>query len=180
MWIKEVVLITVKVYERWQICKRIEWEYFINWFLMIEFCIIVIIALCFCFLLRENDKMGVQTIKVYKSKNRTAEYYLAYYSLFVLALIEFSLIEIVDVISLCLLLVLLGIVYIRNGLYYLNPTVSIIKSFIYEVRYNTETTDNSKITSKIVISKEKIYNKDVVEIYYSEFDFTLMKKKTPA
>ena len=73
------------------------------------------------------------TITLKTVKNRSAEYYLAYYSLFILALIEFSLTDPIDLTVLSLLLLVLGIVYIKNDLFFMNPTVNIFQSYIYEV-----------------------------------------------
>ena len=68
------------------------------------------------------------TITLKTVKNRSAEYYLAYYSLFILALIEFSLTDPIDLTVLSLLLLVLGIVYIKNDLFFMNPTVNIFRA----------------------------------------------------
>ena len=173
MWLKEVLIITIKVYSKWQTCGQLEWKNFLNLFLIIELCIIIIVAFCLFLLIHSNRGMSTKTIIVRQAKNKTAEYFLNYYSLFVLSLIGFSLIKIIDVISLCLLLIVLGIVYVRNGMYYLNPMVNILKRFIYEIEY----IEYEKTFSKIIIAKEKIYDGDDITVYMSKYDFSLVKEK---
>jgi hypothetical protein len=173
LWVREILTITLNVYDKWHICGRLEWKLFLNWFLIAELCIIVIITLFFYFLLHGNRKMGGREIIICKVKNKTAEYYLSYYALFVLSLIGFSLVDLVDVISLCLLLLILGIVYIRNGMYYLNPTVNIFRFFIYDVEYK----ENDIRYDTFIISKEKLFTSETIIIYNSEYDFTFVKEK---
>ena len=176
MWAKEVILLAVQEVEaaqKAQPIRQFEWQAFLNVYLVVGIVIVFIITLFFCLLLRGNKKMATKIINVKKTKNQVAEYYLAYYSLFVLSLIGFSLTNIADIISLCLLMIILGIVYVKNGLYYMNPTVNIMRSFIYEVEYE----EGGKMNSKVIISKEKIHDGDTISIYQSTYDFTLMEKK---
>ncbi len=76
--------------------------------------------------------------------NRTAEYYLGYFSLFILELFAFSFTDIIDIVVMSILLLLLGIVYVKNGLFFINPTLNIFRSFIFEVEFS----DGNNIRTK--------------------------------
>jgi hypothetical protein len=173
MWVKEVIMLVIQNVEKLQCGGHFVWRMFINAYLLTELGIICIVTFSLCFLLRANKKASTKKIQVVKVENQFANYYLGYYSLFVLALIGFSLVSVVDIVSLCLLMTILGIVYIKNGMYYMNPTVNLMRSFIYEIEYK----EGNKPINKIIIAKEKIYVDDIINIYSSEFDFTLMKEK---
>jgi len=173
MWIKEIVVLIAEVYSKWKLDGLIKWKYFLNWFLIVELCIIIFITLCLIILMRGNKNMNTKTLKIIQIKNQTTKYYLNYFALFVLSLISFSLVNIMDVIVLCLLLLLLGIVYIKNEMFFINPTISIFMSFIYEV----ECKDNDLYYSTVIISKEKINKDDLVTVFYSEYDFSIVKGK---
>ena len=72
-----------------------------------------------------------------------------------------------------ILLFLLGIVYIKNGLFFINPTLNIFRSFIYEVEF----TDGIQNRSLILICKEKIEQEDYLKIKISQFDFSFAQKE---
>lgn len=171
MWIKEVLLGVRNVLEK-------PWKYtwdsiYLNPYLIAEIAFIILIGCAIFWLLKRNKKTGVYTITLKTVKNRSAEYYLAYYSLFILALIEFSLTDPIDLVVLLLLLIVLGVVYIKNDLFFMNPTINIFQSYIYEVEYDT-----SKATiTKLIISPKKLSEGNVVDIDISEFEFTFLRRK---
>lgn len=121
-------------------------------------------------MLKRNQRTSVYTITLKTVKNRSAEYYLAYYSLFILALIEFSLTDPIDLTVLSLLLLVLGIVYVKNDLFFMNPTINIFQSYIYEIEYMT----NQATISKIIISPVKLSEGNIIDVDVSEFEFTFL------
>lgn len=169
MWIKEVALCTADILNG-----KAEWSsIYQNLYLIIELVVLFALVISFVVLIKRNKRAAVHTITIKAVKNRSAEYYLAYYSLFILALIEFSLTDFIDIIVLALLLLVLGIVYIKNDLFFINPTINIFQSYIYEVEYE----DNKSTISKLVISKEKLKEGAIVDIDVSEFEFTFLRRK---
>jgi hypothetical protein len=184
MWIKEVIKILNDAFTEYNEAVasvidantphvKFNWGCLFNIYLPIELTAIIVIAVSLIVLMKNNKGASTKIVKVKSLKNQVAEYYLAYFSLFVLALIGFSLTSITDVISLCLLMLVLGIVYIRNGMFYINPTVSLLKSFIYEIEFE----ENGKSLSRIVISKEKLLVGDTLNLFQSKHDYTLVKEK---
>ncbi len=146
---------------------------YLNPYLIVELICFLSIGLCLSIFIHRNQNAAVRTVKLKSVKNRSAEYYLSYYSVFILALAEFSITNPIDIAVLVLLLIFLGIVYIRNGLFYMNPTINIFLSYIYEVEYD----EYSSTSSKLIISSERLSNDDVIEMYASEFDFALLCSK---
>ena len=171
MWIKEILLGVRNVLDKpW----KYSWEsIYFNPYLIGEFIVIFLVGTALYFLLKRNQRTSVYTITLKTVKNRSAEYYLAYYSLFILALIEFSLTDPVDLVVLVLLLIVLGIVYIKNDLFFMNPTINIFQSYIYEIEYMT----NQTIISKLIISPVKLSEGNIIDIDVSEFEFTFFRRK---
>lgn len=171
MWIKEILLGIRNVYDKpW----KYSWEsIYFNPYLIGEFIVIFLVGTALYFLLKRNQRTSVYTITLKTVKNRSAEYYLAYYSLFILALIEFSLTDPVDLVVLILLLIVLGIVYIKNDLFFMNPTINIFQSYIYEIEYMR----NQTTISKLIIAPIRLSKGDIIDIDVSEFEFTFFRRK---
>ena len=169
MWIRDSVAPLLDIWSG-----KLEWaDLSPSPLLITELMFMIGIASALFLMIKSNRKVATKKIKIAVVKNRTAEYYLAYYSLFILSLIGFSLIEIRDIIVLILLLTVLGIVYIKNELYFINPTINIFRSFIYEVEYSS---GKEKI-GKLLISKDKLKTNQIVDIEVSEFEFTFVRRK---
>ena len=130
------------------------------------------ITICTIFLISKNKELSTDLVVVTNVTNRTAEYYLGYFSLFILELFAFSFTDIFDIIVMVILLILLGIVYVKNGLFFINPTMNIFRSYIFETEYN----DGRAIRSKLLICKEKIKIGDKLNVDVSNYGFTLVSK----
>lgn len=171
MWIKEILLGIQNVLNH---PLKYSWRsVYCNPYLIVEFIIIFLIGAALYILIKRDKKTSVYSIVLKKVKNLSAEYYLAYYSLFILALIEFSLTDPIDLVVLILLLIVLGIVYIKNDLFFMNPTINIFRSYIYKIEYEM----NQTITSTLIISPIKLYEEDSIDIDVSEFEFTFFRRK---
>ncbi len=134
--------------------------------------IVLLITIITIILISGNKNLSDDLVVATKVTNRTAEYYLGYFSLFILELFAFSFTDIVDIIVMSILLLLLGIVYVKNGLFFINPTMNIFRSFIFEVEFS----DGNNIRTKILICKEKIKKGDSLNIDISNYGFTLAQK----
>lgn len=149
-----------------------EYVELLNVQLFIVLGIVILISIGSIILISGNKNLSNDLVIATKVTNRTAEYYLEYFSLFVLELFAFSFTDIVDIIVMSILLLLLGIVYIKNGLFFINPTINIFRSFIFEVEFS----DGNNIRTKILICKEIIKEKDSLKIDISQYGFTLAQK----
>ena len=134
--------------------------------------IVILITVVTVILISGNKNLSNDLVVATKVTNRTAEYYLGYFSLFILELFAFSFTDLVDIIVMSILLLLLGIVYVKNGLFFINPTMTIFRSFIFEVEFS----DGNNIRTKILICKEKIKQGDSLKIDISNYGFTLAQK----
>lgn len=151
---------------------KVPYSDLLNVQLFIVLGIVFLITIITIFLILGNKKLSKDFVIATKVTNRTAEYYLGYFFLFILELFAFSFTDIVDIIVMFVLLLLFGIVYVKNGLFFINPTMNIFRSFIFEVEFS----DGNTIRTKILICKEKIKQGDSLKIDISNYGFSLAQK----
>lgn len=77
-------------------------------------------------------------VSVLSQSNTTDQYFLGYFSLFVLFALSFDLSKVSMSCVFVLILVFIAIVYMKNNLYYINPLLNILGYSCYDVIYNVE------------------------------------------
>ena len=82
-----------------------------------------------------NIEEPLEKIKVLTYTNTTDEHFLGYFSLFVLFALTFDLSKTSMVIIYFLILILIGIVYIKNSLFNINPFFNILGYSCYNVTF---------------------------------------------
>lgn len=78
-------------------------------------------------------KTNYQTLEIKSYKNITRENFLPYFPLFVLFALAFELEFISMAVVYVLILVIIGIVYVKNEMFYINPLLNVIGFSLYEV-----------------------------------------------
>ena len=107
---------------------------------------------------------------VLKKENITDEHFLGYFSLFVFFAIplEFEKVSVFCVIF--VILIFIGIVYINNSLYYINPLLNILGYNFYDITYLDKETGEER-TAKIFyrgdIEENKIYKAKIKNIHFT-------------
>ena len=95
-----------------------------------------------------------QKIKIVTSTNITDQHFLNYFSLFVLFAISFDLTKVSFSVIYLMVLIFIGIVYIKNKLFYINPFLNLIGYSFYDITFTRN--DSEEITNGKVFSKTKI------------------------
>lgn len=138
---------------------------------MLDF-VLAFLIVSFFILVRNNSSLAYDQIKVESVKNRTDEYYFSYFSIFILSLFAFSFTKIVDIIIFIVIMGLFGIVYIKNDLFFMNPTLNIFQSYIFECLYYKG--ENSKRI--LLICHRNIQPGEIIDISITQFPFSMLKK----
>ncbi len=81
------------------------------------------------------ERKTTEEIVIIEYTNTTDKHFLGYFSLFVLFALTFDLSKVSMSVIYIIILILVGIVYVRNNLYYINPLLNIIGYSFYEVAY---------------------------------------------
>lgn len=110
----------------------------------------------------------VKEIIILKKKSITAEHFLGYFSLFVLFALTFELEKISMFVIFVLILILIGIVYIKNDLFYINPFLNILGYNFYDITF--------KFKGDEKIRKAKFFYKGYLNIKQQSFKAKLSKE----
>lgn len=154
--------------------KNNDYSLLLNWNLIGVFIVLLVTIIIFTVSIFGNRKLTIDRVKIINIRNKTNDYYAQYFSMFILSLLGFSLLNLVDIIVFVLILLVLGIVYIKNGLFYINPTLNLLNNYIYVVDYES---NGEIIRDKIVLYKKKLNNNSIIDLYVSDFEFTIVKNE---
>lgn len=118
-----------------------------------------------------NRNQKATTITVISKTNTTDEHFLGYFSLFVLFAISFDLSKISMLVIFIAILIMIGIVYVKNKLFYINPFLNILGFNFYDITYRVAGEIKEK-TTKIFFKGDLILNKEYcVKIKDENFSF---------
>ena len=100
-------------------------------------------------------------VKIVYKANITDKHFLGYFSLFVFFAIPLDLSLVSAYCVYVLVLIMIGVVYINNSLYYINPLLNILGYNFYDIKYQEEGSDEVK-SAKIffrgqLITENKTY-----------------------
>lgn len=101
-----------------------------------------ILGLCLTFNNQKQTK-----IRVLRAENLTEKHFLGYFSLFVLFALSYEIELICMAVIFIFILLFIGIVYIRNNLFYINPLLNIIGFSFYSIDYTEENNNQVKTTT---------------------------------
>lgn len=127
--------------------------------------LVVIILLGLIGLKLEWNSAGTQSHQVIliNKTNTTDEHFLGYFSLFVLFAITFDLSKISMFVLFVAIIIMIGVVYVKNKLFYINPFLNILGYNFYDITYKVvgkKTSQNIKIFFKgdLLINNEYSLN----------------------
>ncbi len=120
------------------------------------------------------SKQKTQKIQIVSAKEITDQYFLQYFSLFVLFAIPLDLSYYNEFFVYIIVLVFISIVYMNCGLYYINPTLNILGYHFYDTTYIDK--NGNKQTAKIFSKNALMQNQFcVVKIKNKNFAFATKK-----
>lgn len=122
---------------------------------------------------KSKDKS--KEIVILSIQNITDQHFLGYFSLFVLFALQLDLTYISGYCTYVLILTLIGIVYIKNSLYYINPLLNILGYSFYDITFKING-ENKQLNTRIFCRKKlKINKKYIVKIKNENFAFVIKK-----
>lgn len=96
----------------------------------------------------KHAKSKSTEIVIVEKENITDQHFLGYFSLFVLFSLTFEIEKISMAVVFVLIIILVGIVYIKSELFYINPLLNILGYTFYTIRFYTDNKDDMH-TAKI-------------------------------
>lgn len=93
------------------------------------------LGLYFCI---HKNVVPSKKILILSAKNTTDQHFLGYFSLFVLFALQLDIAFISDFFLFIVITIFIGIVYIKNSLYYINPLLNLLGYSFYDIEYQTQ------------------------------------------
>lgn len=120
-------------------------------------------------------KGNPKPIFVVSATNLTEKHFLGYFSLFVLFALGYEIEYIYMTVTFVLILIFIGIVYIRNNLFYINPLLNIIGFSFYSIEYKEKNSD--KISSTTVLYFGKLLPNKNYNANFTRCNFNIIQTK---
>lgn len=135
----------------------------------------VLTALGILGLLFAFNKGNTTQIHILKATNLTEKHFLGYFSLFVLFALSYEIELICMAVIFVIILLLIGIVYLRNNLFYINPLLNIVGFSFYNIEYTEYGSDKVCTTTVLYFGNLKA-NKTYIAML-SSCNFNIVQKK---
>ena len=146
---------------------------------VVLFTLIVLILIGFIGLLLIINKKDnkTETITILTKKNLTDQHFLNYFSLFVLLALTFDISKFCYITMLFVIMIFIGVVYIRNNIFYINPLLNIMGYSFYDISYKDKNNEIKEI--RIFYKGEIELNKQKYQLNFSKrnLNFLLKVKK---
>ena len=125
--------------------------------------------------IRYSNQKAIK-VRIISVKNITENHFLGYFSLFVFFAIPLDLSFVSAYCVYVLVLVMIGVVYISNSLYYINPLLNLLGYSFYDVEY--EEVESKKKGNVKLFCKQKLQSERVfwIKIKNEHFCFIDTKK----
>lgn len=148
----------------------------------IEFNLLAVVVIIFIFLAVGLGVLGLclelvnkhdssREVILISKQNITDQHFLGYFSLFVLFAVEFDLSKLSMFILFVVILTMIGIVYVKNKLFFINPFLNIVGYNFYNITYKIVGEENNEST-KIFFKGNLINNKKyTIKIKDENFSF---------
>lgn len=152
----------------------------LNTIVFVALIVVIVIGLIGLKLEIFNQKEKSQKVIIMEWNNITDRHFLGYFSLFVLFAITFDLSKVSMVVVFVLILCMIGVVYVKNKLFYINPFLNILGFNFYKISYKVEN-DEQVLQTHIFyrgnLKENKFYWVKIKDENFSFVDKTKMKNK---
>ncbi len=116
----------------------------LNVFVLILLIVVVGLGIVGVYKELHSKNQECKDVVLLSKQNTTDQHFLGYFSLFVLFSITFDLSKISMLVVFVLILVMIGIVYVKNKLFYINPLLNILGYDFYEITYKEKNEEKKR------------------------------------
>lgn len=121
----------------------------------------------------KHTKTDIVHISILEKTSITEQYFLGYFSLFVLFALSFELEKVSMFVVFILVITLIGIVYIKNDLFYINPFLNILGYNFYELKFKLENSNEIQ-TAKFICKGKITLNNQIHSAKLSHENFSMI------
>ncbi len=121
-----------------------------------------------------NKKQKSTDVVILSKNNITDQHFLGYFSLFVLFAITFDLSKISMFVVFVDILIMIGVVYVKNKLFYINPFLNILGYNFYSITYKVVGSEEKQITH--IFYKGDLMTHKTYKVKIKDENFSFMVK----
>ena len=118
----------------------------------------------------------VTKIKIISSTNITDQHFFSYISVFLLFTLGFDISKMAMFITTIIILIIIGIVYIHNKIFYINPLLNILGFSFFEIEYITQDAEKPQTAKVFYFGHQNLKNK-WVQVSFESTNFTFINTK---
>ena len=144
---------------------------FLNILVIIFLICLISLGIIGIYLQINNKEQKSLKVKIIFAENITDKHFLGYFSLFVLFAITFDLSKISMLLVFVFIMIMIGIVYVKNKLFYINPFLNILGYNFYNIKYLIEDEGKQKSTKIFYRRELKINDLYFVKVKDENFSF---------
>lgn len=124
-----------------------------------------------------GQKERAVEITILKSNNITDQHFLGYFSLFVLFALPFELAKLGMFVVSLLIIAFIGVVYVNNEMYYINPLLNVLGYNFYDITFLTKGSDQEKRAKMFYKEKLDLTQKQIYHAKIKNTNFSFLEKK---
>lgn len=118
--------------------------------------------------LKHNQTKSVK-IAIVEKQSLTEQYFLGYFSLFVLFALSFEIEKVSMFVVFITIIILIGIVYIKNDLFYINPFLNLLGYNFYQVSFYMQNSTEKQVAKFLFKGQLKTYQKYNAKLSHENF-----------
>ena len=111
---------------------------FTNIFVIVLLVLLTIVGIAGLMIIVHCNSGEEKKVIILSKKNLTDQHFLNYFSLVVLLAVSFDLTKLSLVLVFLTIMIFVGIVYIKNNIFYINPLLNILGYSFYDITYDEE------------------------------------------
>ena len=147
---------------------------FLNIFNLVLLFLMIVLGIVGILWNTKFSKEKVKKITIVSAEEITDKYFLQYFSLFVMFAIPLDISYFNEFFVYIIILIFIGIVYIRCGLFYINPLLNILGFRFFDTTYILQ---NGETKSAKIFCKEEIEKNTVCNVIIKNKNFDFIKKE---
>lgn len=125
----------------------------------------------------KTKKENPVTIKIVEKQSLTEQYFLGYFSLFVLFALSFEIEKVSMFVVFIAILVLIGIVYIRNDMFYINPFLNLLGYNFYQVIFTLNNSTQTQVAKFLFKGQLEVNTKQKAQLSHENFSLIVNNDK---
>ena len=145
-----------------------------NTVVLVALVVLIMVGLIGLMVIINKKDNKTETITVLSKKNLTDQHFLNYFSLFVLLALTFDISKFCYISMLLVIMIFIGVVYIRNNIFYINPLLNIMGYSFYDITYKDNGGEIKEI--RIFYKGELKLNKQKYQLNFSTKNLNFLIK----